>query len=620
MRHQLRRKDLVSCKLEMQSDQCIKFLSSAMNAERSRSDALKSVLRTKSQNSHMSAAHSFTCVIRDLERSVEQREVELRASELAREQLETNIEHLELQQRQSSKHKKTGGDVLIEEVATLKLQSLQDRRRILSLQQSRQQAEAMLASHEAMLSIADRARVEAETCVLLGVPTQPDETLAWVQQSHMRALGALRSTLALEDSAAENTPNLDELRATEKSNRSAIELGDELRKAQKAEADANDQRQTAIHHACELGRALDYYEESSTGIPPDYSNYPALMKARDFVSKESMHKHGLSVYERGDLSRGCSSQKRQLQQTASATISSLKALLEEKTRALEKAYSALQDLRQNSQQELGLGWTDRTVATEKSHQQHANTICQLRNTTTAINNMRNTTTAAARPVDVSGQRLSAELEQLYAANQKLERKLKMSSLARERAESNCAQAIREGEAQKADLIAVAKQLQDAEDKRVNFEDKSNQMEVTRLKKLSAEKDARLRGLKESLLKLKTQFVISEQANSFKCTRRKYVATDVSGSDGQISKNLETEVSLLTQELRCIRTEAKATRRELDATRSQRDKYKLQFDDILIQVDRLRSDSRISESRCRKLDDSLMKTRRECRDLRISEAK
>ena len=189
------------------------------------------------------------------------------------------------------------GDVLIEEVATLKLQSLQDRRRILSLQQSRQQAEAMLASHEAMLSIADRARVEAETCVLLGVPTQPDETLAWVQQSHMRTvrcivklprsyvtqvpwvlLGVLShlkirqqktlltwmSSVRLKKATA---PQLNLVMRYHKCITFHLResMCPQLRKAQKAEADANDQRQTAIHHACELGRALDYYEESSTG-------------------------------------------------------------------------------------------------------------------------------------------------------------------------------------------------------------------------------------------------------------------------------------------------------------------------------------------------------------------
>lgn len=195
--------------------------------------------------------------------------------------------------------------------------------------------------------------------------------------------------------------------------------------------------------------------------------------------------------------------------------------------------------------------------------------------------------------------------------------MRISSLARQRAESHCARAIRESEALKADLITIAKKLREAEKKQACICAESNRIEILRLEKLSAEKDVRLRGLRESLIKLKAQFVLCEQTNS---TRKKETnATGAGGTHLETSKYLQEEANHLTQELYCIRKEAKATRRQLDVARAQRDKYKKQFEDMLAELDHSRSNSRTSESRCRELDDSLIKARRDCRNLRIREA-
>ena len=54
-----------------------------------------------------------------------------------------------------------------EEVTALKLQRLQDQREISMLREENRCLKTTVASHEAVLTLADRARVEAETCVLL---------------------------------------------------------------------------------------------------------------------------------------------------------------------------------------------------------------------------------------------------------------------------------------------------------------------------------------------------------------------------------------------------------------------------------------------------------------------
>ena len=59
---------------------------------------------------------------------------------------------------------------LSDEITELKLQGLQDRRQIMILREEKRRLDATIASHEAVLSMADRARVEAEARSLLSPP------------------------------------------------------------------------------------------------------------------------------------------------------------------------------------------------------------------------------------------------------------------------------------------------------------------------------------------------------------------------------------------------------------------------------------------------------------------
>lgn len=54
------------------------------------------------------------------------------------------------------------------------MQGLQDRRQIMILREEKRRLDATVASHEAVLTMADRARVEAETRLLLSAPEASD--------------------------------------------------------------------------------------------------------------------------------------------------------------------------------------------------------------------------------------------------------------------------------------------------------------------------------------------------------------------------------------------------------------------------------------------------------------
>lgn len=69
-----------------------------------------------------------------------------------------------------------------EEVVALKLQTLQDRRQIVMLREEKRRLDTIISSHEVVLATADRARVEAETRLLLNTPEIADKSEPAIKQ------------------------------------------------------------------------------------------------------------------------------------------------------------------------------------------------------------------------------------------------------------------------------------------------------------------------------------------------------------------------------------------------------------------------------------------------------
>ena len=89
--------------------------------------------------------------------------------------------------------------------------------------------------------------------------------------------------------------------------------------------------------------------------------------------------------------------------------------------------------------------------------------------------------------------------------------IKMANTARERAESRCALVVSELEAQKNDLIMLSAKLQRAEEKQANTSPcRSDALQVHLLRKSLSQRDAQLKGLRDSLVKLKADLVAVEQ--------------------------------------------------------------------------------------------------------------
>ena len=105
----------------------------------------------------------------------------------------------------------------------------------------------------------------------------------------------------------------------------------------------------------------------------------------------------------------------------------------------------------------------------------------------------------------------SEIEKVNKISMNLESKLKIANTARELAENRCSLVVGELEAQKNDLIILSAKLQRAEEKQANTSPcPSDSLQVHLLRKSLSQKDAQLKGLRDSLVKLKADLVVIEQ--------------------------------------------------------------------------------------------------------------
>ena len=202
----------------------------------------------------------------------------------------------------------------------------------------------------------------------------------------------------------------------------------------------------------------------------------------------------------------------------------LQALVEEKTRALAKSDARLEDVRRAAKREAVADRAEIERLTERLYQEHELAIQQLRGAVSVIerapnNNVivsdANAGSSSKTAITIPTREVWTNSNKIHEANKELKKKLDASNSARELAESRCSEALCEIQAQRGDLISLASQLKQAEDKQgfVSEDDHFGRSEVWKLQKLVSEKEAKLRSLRESIVKLKAEFVSAEEVEA-----------------------------------------------------------------------------------------------------------
>lgn len=189
--------------------------------------------------------------------------------------------------------------------------------------------------------------------------------------------------------------------------------------------------------------------------------------------------------------------------------------MKEKVRAIAKLEARYDEFRRITQRQAAADRAEIERLTERLYQEHGVAIHQLRSAISVIEQASpgNIPEMSARHASHGSltlrlEKLSVESDAIRQVNRDLETKLNAANLARERAESRFSQVSRELQAQRGDLMMLATQFTGVEGQTSASQDHMSQ--IQRLQASVLDKEIKLRGLREALVKLKTEFVTSEE--------------------------------------------------------------------------------------------------------------
>eukprot|EP00903_Cladosiphon_okamuranus_P020140 g18493.t1 len=407
----------------------------------------------------------------------------------------------------------------------------------------------------------------------------PEETLNRLRDAHAKATSLAR---ALEDVKAERD--------------GAMARVDE---ASRAKADL--QRALRFYEQQAAQNGLSRLDNGSDGNGPPVAS--------------SFDGGGSGVWGGGEVRRRRSleveRERAGMQEAASATVASMKRLLEEKNAAMERMKRKLDEARAAGR---GAATADRTEAarlTDRIYRENEDSLGQLR---VALRQL-----GAAGGLSGEGtamnSRLIGQLEEVSGllgekdeTIRQLELKLSTACNQRERAEARCGEALEENAKMRSDLAVLAAQVQDAEERSLAaLQDKAGNKRLAELRKALLSKEHKMRALREALVKLKQEFVQSEidreaAAIANDRERARKAEDRTAGVDDKL-KRLREQVSTLQEGVSQAARDIERERRGRES--AVRAKEKLLDDNA-----QLRAEMSKIEERAASLEDRLTATRRD----------
>jgi hypothetical protein len=268
-------------------------------------------------------------------------------------------------------------------------------------------------------------------------------------------------------------------------------------------------------------------------------------------------------------------EEQQLQEVANTTINSLKALIEEKNRMIERYERRLADAKLLSRQDSAINKAEIDRLTEKLFRKNEDAISQLKHAVYSL---------SKTELTESGAHLSRRLmEQVEDATgiiaekdeevRQLELKLRTAHNQRERAEERCGAALAENEKIKQDLITLARQLQDAEERVLDaLKGKGGptgtKTQVAELRAALSSKEEKLRGLRLAIVRLKEEFIRAEEKHT-----REHEKRDMDKENHAASHNAEMDeqVRSLRKQIETLQAGFAQAKADIEAARKAKDK-------------------------------------------------
>lgn len=499
---------------------------------------------------------------------------------------------------------------LSEEVRVNKLACLQQRRQIQVLRAEKKHLQHVIAGFECDMETLEESKVAAETKHLLGALPGGE--------GKSKHLGSVDSEVAV-DLSLEDFPRMAPSTAESQSRGSlnkpkiVIDVDDDgagiggssdAELLEKIEA-MSTQLATASKESSGLRLAADRFKDQVVFLQQALQEKDGQVQYYERVARQEglpligsgatlPHVHGGG--EGGANSRQLKQMKDEhakMQEAAAATITSLKSLVDEKTRLIEQYRRKVEDL----------GGEKRT---KSRADKRADELLQRLNETEGRSG---SPSKAARgrggqlgnlddgDLPAAHRQLIEQLESADVMLQEkdrvagqLEQKLAQQTNMRERAEVRCGSAIKEMDSMKADMVTLAQQLQMSEERLRRMTGRPvggadpGDKRVVELQKAVKAKDEKVRGYREIIVRLKEEFIKAEEekaiaavsaaaATGGKAGGPKGAGVDAAGASGGLGaddiKDLRNQIGALRDGLRQAKEDlenARKTREKLVSAR------------------------------------------------------
>lgn len=381
---ELAHRERLMLKAESRRNRCDELLISLREEKQLQLEILNTTLRcafclphsSTSRHTIAGADHDseMSCNLLGLQDATNQQELELRASELAREKLEHRNAQLEIDLDTSKRlalcltgSLASQGDTfrrivsLNEEVKALKLQAIQGKYQITTLQEEKRRLNATVLSRETVLTKADRARVEAEARLISDVSGRGNPLSECKQCKMPLSNGWMvpSSTLDLEEMEIPlkelhiSGGPIQQRECQPAGSVQNSDLPDQLHDegdgvATQISSLALSQTETIAGNVHKPGLDLKLYDKGKNSEACDSRKYPALARANCSVEQQAHwtysdgHMQKLQCF--ADTSPAAREPRNsRLEQVAAKTIKSLKTLVKFKVQALTNSDTRLEE-------------------------------------------------------------------------------------------------------------------------------------------------------------------------------------------------------------------------------------------------------------------------------------
>ena len=512
---------------------------------------------------------------------------------------------------------------LSEEVRVNKLCTLQQRRQIQVLRQEKRHLQSMLQQTEADVESLEVGKVYSETRGLLEDYTgdepsmrSSNTSLAGLATDKLGANINVKIDSSLDMPERENIlPAVNVNKGKNKKSGLSIKVTDSadfgpensgvsaselLSKLEAANGELNNARRDASAHKLQSDKFRSLSDELDAALKEKDSQIAYYERMAQQEGLPAMNIRGGASASASATNNAASTRQLQamkqeqgkIQEAASATIQSLKSLLDEKNRLIEGYRQRMEEMQANGEGKRTRSKADRK-ADELLEQLDAD---EKRGGSKGIAGSLGIVGIDGAGSSEANQKLLQQIEQadeiLMEKDRtigQLETKLGQQHNQRERAEIRVGTSLKEMEAMKADMITLAQQLQLSEDRLRRATGKptssaantsviaAEEKKIMELTKALRGKDEKIKGYRDIIIRLKEEFIKAEEEkalanlanNTSHSTKGGMATTGASMVGGAELKALKDQISALRDGLRQAKEDlekARKTREKLSSAR------------------------------------------------------